>query len=113
MIKNFYAKLLSSKASPLLIFVCGILVQIITYLPLLYWGIDKLSYERMELIFSILSFLWFFIPLVSIGAIIISIIQILRKKASALTVIGLILNIIWLILFSCISLLLFSGRLSV
>lgn len=101
-IKNFYAKLLGSKASPLLIFVFGILLQIITYLPLIFLAVNAHSNEQMSMVFQFLSVLWLFIPLVSIGAIAISITQLLRKEKSSLTVIGLILNMIWLVLFLCV-----------
>lgn len=113
MIKNFYNKLLSSKESAILIFVCGILVQIITWPFLFIVGVAFHLNELMSNITSVLCFLWFFVPLISVGAIVISTVQISRKWASALTVIGLILNIVWLILFLLVSYFLFICKITV
>lgn len=113
MIKNFYAKLLSSKSSSILIFVFGILAQIITYLPLIFLMLNNHSNGQISPIFFVLTGLWFFIPLISILAISVSITQISRKEKSASTVTGLVLNVIWLILFLCLVFMLFTDRLLV
>ena len=97
--KGFLSKLLNSKASSLLIFVCGLSAQICTWPLLFAIGISFHKNELVQNILTIPMVLWFFVPLISIGAIVISVVQMRRKQASAITIVGLALNIIWLGLF--------------
>jgi hypothetical protein len=64
-------------------------------------------------LFTIVSAIWFFIPLISIGAIIIAVNQIRKRISLGFPIIGLIINIIWLILFSFVAYLVFVVKISV
>jgi hypothetical protein len=77
----------------------GFTTQVVTYPIIAIFGIANHLNEPVMKVFIVLGSICFIIPLVSIGGIIIAIIQIHRRSVSKLPIIGLILNIIWLILF--------------
>ncbi len=111
--KNLFIKLVNQKKSSLLILVIALLLQIITWPFLFLFGVRYHLNEQVMQSFLILSAIWFFIPLLSIGAIIIAVIQIRKRNSLKLPIIGLILNTIWLILFSFIAYLVFVVKISV
>jgi hypothetical protein len=93
--KNMFNKLLDKNSSSLLIILLGFITQIVTYPILFIFGVTNHLNGRVMEFFGILSVIWFLVPLVSVGGIIIAIIQIRERKVSKLPIIGFILNIIW------------------
>jgi hypothetical protein len=63
--------------------------------------------EQAMRFFTILSAIWFFIPIESIGAIVIAVHQIRKRISLGFPIIGLVINIIWLFLFSFVAYLVF------
>ncbi|MDF2613800.1 MAG: hypothetical protein K0S71_1586 [Clostridia bacterium] len=101
--KSLFEKLLKKDSSSLLIILVGFASHVITYAILFGLAIINHLNERVMKVLIVLLLICFTIPLVSIGGIIIAIIQIRRRNVSKLPIIGLILNSIWLTLFLLIS----------
>lgn len=98
--KNLYNKLVNANKSSILMFLGGLITQIVTYPFLLILGTNFHRYERVMFFVLALSTIWFCIPVISIVGIIIAITQIHKRNGLKLPIIGMILNIIWFILFS-------------
>lgn len=111
--KSLFEKLLKKDSSSLLIALLGLITQVITYPILFIFGITNHLNERVMKVFVVLGLIWFIIPIVSLEGIIIAIIQIRKRNVSKLPIIGLILNIIWLILFFLVSYFAFTVGISV
>ncbi|URZ04038.1 hypothetical protein [Clostridium felsineum] len=111
--KSFFNKLINKNVSSILIILIGLTIQSVTYPILFVIGVINHLNERVMSVISILALIWSFIPLVSIVGIIISTIQIYKRNVSKLPIIGLILNIIWLILFLLVAYFIFTVGVSV
>ena len=92
-----FNKLINSNTASIFVFLYGIIVQIIA-LPAIYYY--NLVYQDATAVFEILVSIWFCIPIISVFAILIAIIQIVVRRKSnekwKTPLIGLILNFLWL-----------------
>lgn len=96
--KNLFRKLININNSSLLIFVIGLAAQMLIYFLAVLFG-EIFNLRIMKLISVILLIIPFLIPFVAIVGIGISIYQINKRKKLVFPILGLVLNLIWLILF--------------
>jgi len=91
-----FNKLVGSNAATIFMFLYGIMIQIVA-LPVIYYY--NLAYQDATAMFEKLVLIWFCIPIISVFAILIAIIQIAVKRKSnekwKTPLIGLILNFLW------------------
>ena len=108
--ESIFGKLVNYNKASFQIFIFGIVTQVITYPLLLLFGTNfNLNLNKqLMIIFGLFALLCFLIPIISIGAIIISIIQIRKRQALKFPIIGLVLNIIWFIVFVSITFMYFT-----
>lgn len=98
--RNIINKLTSSNSVTIFLFMYGLIVQIVA-LPAIYFY--SLVYKDSVFVFETLVFIWFCIPVVSALSIILAIIQIKKRKSNnekyKMPLIGLILNITWVLCY--------------
>lgn len=97
--KDFIDKLVAQNNSLLSILSKGLLVQIIMWCIMFMTVIIFIGHETWPMFVYVYMLIFYLIPLLSIVAIIISITQIVKKNTSKLPILGLVLNVLWLILY--------------
>ena len=88
-------KLFDSNAATIFMFLYGIIIQIVALPAIYYYG---LAYQEAAAMFERLVIIWFCIPTVSVIAILIAVLQIIKrnnKEKWKVSLIGLILNFLW------------------
>ena len=97
---NRYNKLLSSNSATIFVFLYGIIIQIVSFPVIYFYGV--FFPETTKLIDKFI-FIWFFIPVISGFSILIAIMQIKERKRNnekwKKPLVGLILNLVWLICY--------------
>lgn len=97
---NRYNKLLNSNSSTIFLFLYGVIIQIVSFPVIYYYGV--LFPETTKLVDKLI-FIWFLIPMISVFSIIIATMQIKERKRNyekwKKPLIGLILNFTWLICY--------------
>jgi len=95
-------KLINSNSTTIFLFLYGLIAQIVAF-PVIYIFITALKDVISVSLIEALVFIWYCIPIVSVFSIIIAIIQIKERKINnekcKIPLIGLILNIIWLLCY--------------
>lgn len=98
--RNIFSKLTNSNSITIFLFMYELIVQIVA-LPAIY--LYSLVYKDSVVVFEALVFIWFCIPVVSVFSFILAIIQIIIRKSNnekyKMPLIGLILNITWVLCY--------------
>lgn len=93
-----FNKIINSNSTTIFLFLYGLIVQIVAFPVIFYYD---LAYRDMTSVFDTLVLIWYCIPIISVFSIIIATIQIKERKINnekwKIPLIGLILNIAWLL----------------
>jgi len=106
-------KLIDKKSSSILIVVFGIIMQFVVLFVSWYCVPFSNSSSIIKTVDLILSVILFFIPLISVIGIIVSMKQISRQDKISIPLLGLVLNMCWFLLFLFICYMIFIKGVSV
>lgn len=111
--KNLIDRLIARNNSSLLILSKSLYVQIIMWCIMFATAIIFIGHKTLPMFMYIWILIVYLIPLLSIVAIFISIIQIVKKNTSKLPILGLVLNFLWFIIYLIVLYLVFVVKISV
>lgn len=93
-------KIINSNSATIFLFLYGLMIQIVAFPVIYFYGS---AFKDMGSLTKALIFIWFFIPIVSVFSAVIAIIQIKKRRNNNekhhVPLIGLILNMVWLLCY--------------